>query len=571
MKYIKILLFNLLITNILNAQTSNFDTDTDGWKVEGDAQNLTALPTFRPTGGNPNGYAFSKDDATGGVWFWTAPKKYLGNKCNAYGKNFNFDLITSDISKQFDNPDIIIASPGAILYYDTQNNPGLTWTKYSVQLDETDLWHYNSLSGPLATKAQIQQVLMNVTAIKIRGEYQVGPDAGGLDNVLLEGDIAFLLDADQSSKANYGDYNADTICGNNLVSRPLCDKDLSFSYTGAPPKEIAITFLFPIVPGTEKFIKYTTTPNITVGFSGSTVVVNTSKAADSTEIKTFIKSLRVEFDAKIMPQKFYIMVAVNSDVCGIGREVLIINLKKTFQGFVKDTSLCENSKGIYLDSLLNSNAKGIWSPALKKVGFFDPKTDKSNTFLYKIKAIDKCPVDSAKLRVNVIPIPKDFLGKDLFICKDSAYTLDISSFNYDKYTWQDASNLPQYVVTQSGKYSVKMQKNTCFASDTINISNFNCKKCKFYAPNSFSPNSDGINDLYEVFSECEQFQSYLFVIYDRWGNHVFETYKIGEGWDGTYRGKLLNEGVYTYYVKAVTDYKNEPFETLKKGDFSLIR
>ena len=140
MKYIKIILFNLLLINILNAQTSTFDTDTDGWKVEGDAQNLTALPTFKPTGGNPNGYAFSKDDATGGVWFWTAPKKYLGNKCNAYGKNFNFDLITSDISKQFDNPDIIIASPGAILYYDTQNNPGLTWTKYSVQLDETDMY-----------------------------------------------------------------------------------------------------------------------------------------------------------------------------------------------------------------------------------------------------------------------------------------------------------------------------------------------------------------------------------------------------------------------------------------------
>ena len=134
MKYTILFLFNLLIINILNAQISTFETGTDGWKVEGDAQNQTALPTFKPTGGNPNGYAFSKDDATGGVWYWTAPKKYLGNKCNAYGKSFSFDLITSDISKQFDNSDIIIASPGAILYYDTQYNPALSWTNYSVQI-----------------------------------------------------------------------------------------------------------------------------------------------------------------------------------------------------------------------------------------------------------------------------------------------------------------------------------------------------------------------------------------------------------------------------------------------------
>ena len=570
MKYTILFLFNLLIISILNAQISTFETGTDGWKVEGDAQNQTALPTFKPTGGNPNGYAFSKDDATGGVWYWTAPKKYLGNKCNAYGRSFSFDLVTSDISKQFDNSDIIIASPGAILYYNTQYNPGLTWTNYSVQLDETDLWHYNSLSGPLATKAQIQQVLMNVTAIKIRGEFQVGADAGGLDNVVLEGDIAFLLDADQSSKAKYGDYNADTICGNGLVSRPLCDKDLSLNYVGTPPEQITINF----DPNFPAKLSFTKTTNIIGTFFSATALFigSTVDAVDSNEIKTFIKSLRIEFDAKTFPEKFKVSIGfILNPNCTITREVTIINIKKTFKGFAKDTSVCEYSQGIYLDSLLNSNANGTWSPALKNAGFFNPKIDKANTFLYTIKAIDNCPADSAKLKISVVQTPKNFLGADFSICKDSTHTLDVSSFNYDKYLWQDAANVPQYVVTQAGKYSVKMKKDACFASDTINIGIYNCKKCNFYAPNTFSPNSDGINDLFEIFSECEQLQDYFFVIYDRWGNHVFETNKINDGWDGTYRGKPLNEGVYTYYMKATTDYKNKPFETIKKGDFSLIR
>jgi gliding motility-associated-like protein len=571
MKYIKIVLFNLLLINVLNAQITTFDTDTDGWKVEGDAQNLTALPTFKPVGGNPDGYAFSKDDATGGVWFWTAPKKYLGNKCNAYGKKFSFDLFTNDLSKPFDNSDIIIASPFGILYYDTPNNPGLIWTKYSVKLDETDNWRYNSLSGQKPTKAQFQQVLMEVTAIKIRGEYRVGPDEGGLDNVVLEGEVTFILDADQSSKAKYGDFNTDTICGRDLISLPLCDKDLSFNYVGAAPKELTITFVFPTISGTEKFIKYTTTPNITASTIGSTVVANTSKVTDSTEIKTFVKSLRIEFDPKLMPEKFYISISVQTPICVIIRQITVITIKKRFDGLQKDTTLCDNSKGIYLDSLLNSNLKGTWSPATQKVAYFDPKTDKPTTFFYSIKAIDKCPVDSAKIKINIINLPKKFLGKDLSICNDSAFTLDVSNLNFDKYTWQDQSQSPEYFVTKAGIYTVKMQKKTCFTSDTINITTFNCTKCKFYAPNIFTPDTDGINDYFQIYSQCEDLQSYFFIIYDRWGNHVFETNKIEEGWDGNYRGKALNEGVYTYYMKAISDYKNAPYETTKKGDFMLIR
>ncbi len=571
MKYIKIILFNLLFINILNAQISTFDNSADGWKVEGDAQNQTALPAYKTTGGNPGAYAFSKDDATGGVWYWTAPKKYLGNKCNAYGKRFSFDLITNDISQQFDQSDIIIAGSSGILYYDTPYNPGLTWTNYSVKLDETDNWKYNSISGQKPTKAQFQQVLAEVNAIKMRGEYKVGADEGGLDNVILEGEVTFLLDADQSSKAKYGDFNTDTICGRDFVSLPLCDKDLSFNYVGATPKEINIYFLSPTISGTEKFIKYSTTPNISVSTIGSSLIVNTSKVTDSTEIKTFLKSLRVEFDPKIMPQKFNIIVGLKLAICTINRQILVVNVKKRFDGLQKDTSLCDNSKGIYLDSILNSNIKGIWSPATKKIAFFDPKIDKANTFFYSIKAIDSCPSDSAKVKINIINLPKNFLEKDLSICKDSAYELDVSNLNFDKYTWQDQSQSPKFFVTKAGIYTVKIQKKACFASDSINISTYNCSKCNFYAPTIFTPNIDGINDYFEIFSSCEELQSYFFIIYDRWGNHVFESTKIGEGWDGNYRGKALNEGVYTYFMRATSDYKNAPYETIKKGDFMLIK
>ena len=56
-----------------------------------------------------------------------------------------------------------------------------------------------------------------------------------------------------------------------------------------------------------------------------------------------------------------------------------------------------------------------------------------------------------------------------------------------------------------------------------------------YVPNVFSPNADGNNDM--LYVRGNRIESLRFNIYNRWGNKVFETDNVRQGWDGKYRGK----------------------------------
>jgi gliding motility-associated-like protein len=59
-----------------------------------------------------------------------------------------------------------------------------------------------------------------------------------------------------------------------------------------------------------------------------------------------------------------------------------------------------------------------------------------------------------------------------------------------------------------------------------------------------------------------------FVVYNRWGEKVFETKNINEGWNGKYNGEACNPGVYVWYLEAVLLNG----ETIKrKGNVSLVR
>ncbi len=95
-----------------------------------------------------------------------------------------------------------------------------------------------------------------------------------------------------------------------------------------------------------------------------------------------------------------------------------------------------------------------------------------------------------------------------------------------------------------------------------------------YAPSAFSPNGDGVNDQFTLYSDngsgeiIERLQ-----IFDRWGNVLFTTEKIlpnddAQGWDGTCRGKPAPPGVYMYHALVRFGNGVEKFYT---GDLTLVR
>ncbi|GIV27455.1 MAG: hypothetical protein KatS3mg027_1269 [Bacteroidia bacterium] len=91
---------------------------------------------------------------------------------------------------------------------------------------------------------------------------------------------------------------------------------------------------------------------------------------------------------------------------------------------------------------------------------------------------------------------------------------------------------------------------------------------ELFVPNVFSPNGDGNNDELCVYGTLCIVKDYLFVIYDRWGEKVFETTDKKACWDGTYKGKPLNNATFVYYIKG-TKYDDSVIE--RKGNITLIK
>jgi len=83
----------------------------------------------------------------------------------------------------------------------------------------------------------------------------------------------------------------------------------------------------------------------------------------------------------------------------------------------------------------------------------------------------------------------------------------------------------------------------------------------FYAPNTFTPDGDDYNNIFKpVFSSGYDLDGYEFMIFNRWGELIYDTKIMGEGWDGTYRGHEVQEGVFTWKLKvknSVSDRKEE--------------
>lgn len=71
-----------------------------------------------------------------------------------------------------------------------------------------------------------------------------------------------------------------------------------------------------------------------------------------------------------------------------------------------------------------------------------------------------------------------------------------------------------------------------------------------FMPNAFSPNGDGVNDVYKAKSGYRAITTFHAYIYNRWGQKLFEWTDIDGGWDGTYKGKPVKQGVYFVLVKA---------------------
>ena len=141
--------------------------------------------------------------------------------------------------------------------------------------------------------------------------------------------------------------------------------------------------------------------------------------------------------------------------------------------------------------------------------------------------------------VETVPL---YIGADDSICPIERLLIEPELEGFETFLWSNGDESP-FTRLPIGKHVLTaVDTNACVASDTIELINY-CPE-ELFAPNAFTPNGDGTNDVFRIVG-VNIFQPTL-RIFNRWGEEIHTSTSLEQGWDGTKNGTTVQEGIYLW-------------------------
>lgn len=264
------------------------------------------------------------------------------------------------------------------------------------------------------------------------------------------------------------------------------------------------------------------------------------------------------------PAGYVVSVSNSCGVADTGVVVDFIPVPQPFS-FGPDTVLCPG------DSLLL---------ATNQVGFDYFWQDGSDSMDFTVRASgsyflqvsNQCAIESDEITVTYEELPSVNLGENQLLCEEDLgkLILKIDPKPGEMYLWQDGSSDPTFTVQQGGIISIEATNSCGTSSDSVVVFTEICN-CAIHVPSAFSPNFDGVNDLFSPVAYCNIQEANL-KIFDRWGVLVFQTDNPDMPWDGNCKKGSCLEGVYVWvYEYVFPDRNNEPVRTRKSGTVTIVK
>ena len=226
-----------------------------------------------------------------------------------------------------------------------------------------------------------------------------------------------------------------------------------------------------------------------------------------------------------------------------------------------------------------------WAPTagLNNASVYAPVARPDATTNYRVVVSDKykCFADTGYVKIVVYPIPKFNIAQDDYTLPvgNSVLLKTTSSADITSYKWTPSIGLscitcpqPNASPQNSTDYYVKVfNDGGCKAEDKVTITVI-CSNTNIFIPNTFSPNGDGMNDVFFVRGKGIAAIKAI-TIFNRWGIVVFQKTNINindplAGWDGRYNSAVLSPDVFVYKADVVCE-NNQVFSL--KGNITLIR
>ena len=213
-----------------------------------------------------------------------------------------------------------------------------------------------------------------------------------------------------------------------------------------------------------------------------------------------------------------------------------------------DTVLCEEQQ-LVLDAGTPA-AEHIWS-----TGATAPTIVVHAAGVYSVRSSNGPCVGRDTVQVEVVPLPRVALPVQVETCLEAPpfhVLLDAGTEQEGHaYVWTDPSGQqtvggPVYEADVPGAWSLRVTGPNGCAADGATLVSSICPGT-LYVPNSFTPDGDGVNDVFRPVGErIDELELFIF---DRWGELLVHAQWPDAQWDGTYAGEDAQDGVYTWRIR----------------------
>ena len=170
------------------------------------------------------------------------------------------------------------------------------------------------------------------------------------------------------------------------------------------------------------------------------------------------------------------------------------------------------------------------------------------------------------------PVTWPELADRVAICEGETALINAADAEVLEYDWSTGDTLSQLSIDAPGDYFVTLTALCEVRTIAFEIEENDCS-CDLFVPTAFTPDNDGLNELFAPSTACE-LERYSFVVVNRWGETVFSTDDIGQGWNGSYNGGdyYVPSGVYAWRVTAepASDFAPERAIVLQ-GHVTVVR
>ena len=265
---------------------------------------------------------------------------------------------------------------------------------------------------------------------------------------------------------------------------------------------------------------------------------------------------------------YTITVIDNNNGCDIIDSTVIEYFPKANPNLGDDNILCEG-EALELDPNVTSEGYTYtWSTGAttSSINIFEP-----GTYWVELNSNNgTCMGERDTVNFELGTLPVVDLGADKELCQGQELRLlnAGSAFPFSTYTWQDGTVGAEYVATETGVYRVVVTNKCGSVVDETTVHFQDC--FNVWIPNTFTPNGDGHNEEFQVYTDQELLEFSL-VVYDRFGDVVFKTNTPFASWDGKVNGTESPTGVYVYKVSYVSAFDTELKRREKVGKLNLFR